>query len=68
MENVMIMKGVRKKGNNLLFRVCLGVYPENLVKKVFGEGTKKGNYIVFEGNFKETEVYEKFNRLLELMA
>ena len=64
----MTVKGVRKKGNNLLFRVCLDVYPENLVKKVFGEGKKQGNYIVFEGSFKETEVYEKFNRLLELMS
>ena len=68
MENVMMMKGVRKKGSNLLFRVCLNIYPENLVKKVFGEGKKSGNYIIFEGKFKEIEVYEKFNRLLEMMT
>lgn len=61
-----VLKGVLKRENKIFFRVCLRFYDEPSIKKIFGKGEKKGNYIFFEGDFKEKEVYEKFNDLLEV--
>lgn len=63
----MRVKVLRKEGDKLVFRVCLNVYPKEVVTKVFGPGRKSGNYLIFRGKFKEKEVYEKFNHMLKEM-
>mgnify|MGYP006306767907 CR=1 FL=1 len=67
-----------KKGEEV-FRVNLFVYPEDLVKEVFGESCgmvenapadpsdAKSKYALFEGSLSDEEVCKKFNELLEVM-
>ncbi|TRO61916.1 hypothetical protein E2P64_00055 [Candidatus Bathyarchaeota archaeon] len=62
------MKGVTKRKGETVFRVNLRFYPEKLVKLCFGKGEKVGDYLVFQGKFDEKEVYEGFNRMLEVLT
>ena len=61
------MKGVTKRKGETVFRVNLRFYPEKLVKLCFGEGKKVGDYLLFQGSFDEREVYEGFNKMLEVL-
>lgn len=61
------MKGIMRKGDSLVFRVNLRLYPEKTVNAVFGKGKKVGDYAFYEGKFDEKQVYEGFNKLLEVM-
>lgn len=62
------MKGIQRRNELCLFRVCLKFYPEEFVKKVFGEGKKEGGYMLFEKAAGEDEIYRGFGRLLEMIA
>ena len=61
------MKGVLKRKNEVVFRVCMDIYPEALVRRIFGEGEQAGNYWVYREKADPQSIYEKFNQLLEEM-
>ncbi|MBR9689866.1 MAG: hypothetical protein GOV01_03155 [Candidatus Altiarchaeota archaeon] len=61
------MKGVKTRNGKTVFRVNTGFYSRDFVKRVFGDGKEVEEYMVFETKLSESEVYDKFNELLEMM-
>jgi hypothetical protein len=62
------VKGIQRKNDVCFFRVSLRLYPEDFVKKIFGEGRKEENYVFFEKTGNEEKIYEGFNQLMEMIA
>ncbi|MBR9681996.1 MAG: hypothetical protein GOV00_04335 [Candidatus Altiarchaeota archaeon] len=65
------MKGVLSRGDTLIFRVNLRFYPEALAIKYFGKSfEKQADFLIFKkksSDLSESEIYEKFNGMLEEM-
>jgi len=62
------VKGIVKKSDGVDVWVNLQLYPEELARKFFGEGKRKGDYLVFSCGFGKQKAYELFNRMLEEVA
>ncbi|HDR53602.1 MAG TPA: hypothetical protein ENN60_02955 [archaeon] len=60
------MKGVMTLNNLSIFRVNTLFYPRDTAIRVFGSSFEEaGPYLIFRLPIPESEVYEKFNYLLE---
>jgi len=59
------MKPVSRKNNKSIFRVNTNFYPRELVKETFGKGEVMDEYILFELDMNESEIFARFNQMLE---
>ena len=59
---------LQKRGNSVIFRVNLRIYPRELAERVFGRGREVEHYLVFEKQLSEKEVLEGFASMLEELS
>ncbi|MBR9680254.1 MAG: hypothetical protein GOU98_00320 [Candidatus Altiarchaeota archaeon] len=62
------MKGIKRRNNKSIFRVNTHIYPKKLVELTFGMGKEFDEYLLYESDLSENEIYEKFRELLEVLV
>lgn len=59
------MKPVLRINNKSIFRVNTNFYPRELVLETFGKGEMMDEYLLYELDMSESEIFARFNKMLE---